>query len=160
MAIVVLLIALVKVGNVLTIAGPLLDIPLFLCLAHLVYCTSRHANARITGLRKYLPGCHDIQNKINSFCSRHNGLHWGFAVFFALFVIFDSWVVELICTWNDALLFGPGLAVLLFGLPVHGILTKGGMKSSDKIKFISAVIWALTFFASAYYYYYSFAHPC
>jgi hypothetical protein len=159
LVIVILLIAMAILGNAATLAGPLMDIVLLLCFAYLVYASGKYANSEVGGLGRLLPACHDLKEKV-VYCARHNGLHIGFLFWFPVFIVLNSHVVPLVCSLNDSIWAGPFLFFLLFGLPLDGIKTKMGGKSTLEFKFWSAFFWALVVLASGTYLHYTFISPC
>ncbi len=156
---IIALIVFALVGNVTTFFGPMIDIILGFLLVLLAVTTAIRFNTNLKGLSKIMPACHDVTNKL-AYCARHRGFHVGFFFWSVAFIILNGPIVTVICSLNDSIWFGPFLLILLLGLPLHGIKTKMGEKSTLEFKFWSAFFWILVAISFGFYIYYSFSQPC
>ncbi len=159
LVIVIFLIAMAILGNAMTLAGPIMDLVLFLCFAYLIYSSVKYANSKVGGLGRLLPACHDMGEKI-AYCTRHKGLHIGVLFWGPVFIVLNGYIVPTVCNLNDSIWAGPFLFLLLLGLPLDGIKTKAGGKSSLEFKFWSAFFWALVVLATGTYLHYTWINPC
>lgn len=146
-------------GNVKTSFGYLVDLMLLVLFLLLAYASAVSFNNNVKGLDRFLPACHDIKDKI-AYCARHRGLYIGFLFWPIVFTVLNAQAVSLTCSFNDSLVFGPFLLILLIVLPFHGLFTKMGGKSSPEFRSASAFFWVLVIVSSAYYYHYTFIRPC